>query len=515
MNSSVLARYYFGDKLGDKNYIFEQFHELKVSNKYYESGGIPFESDGEQQYISSGEEHTLVIAATGAGKTVSIVKPTVHNCIRAGENIVVVDPKGEIYEDAYSALYQYGYKIDIINFRNLLNGSAYNPLLQPYKYWKSSNPIKRDLAIKLLEDMRYSLFSTYTKNEDPFWPESAGDIFIGLTLALFETATSTDQISLSNVYSLLANGRKSCCGTLAIKRYFDEFIDHKSLAYSSFSSYIAAPNDTRGSMEAVFFQKMRMFYSSELLIDMLSNNDIDLNDLYNKKRALFIIVPDESRNYHSLVSIIITQIYQKLIKIAQNDFGGKLPYRVNFILEEFGNLTINNAPSMLSAARSRNIRFVLILQTEKQLKSIYGENDAQTIKTNCMNWVYLYSRELSFLRELSELIGEKIFRINDSTFKTPLLSVSKLQALDVGKAVVFLGRNKAIVTNLAPIWKYNYNLPNRKAKYPVRELKKVNYFDVNKYLSNQYAQKARKESITIHESNCKITDIIEANDESL
>lgn len=482
-DNDIIQRYYFGDNFGDKEHIFRQALKVNVSDEFYSAGGIPLESDGKCQYLAHGGEHSLIISATGGGKTVSIVEPAVHNCIRAGESILAVDPKGDLYEHSYADLRKYDYNVQVINFRNLLNGLAYNPLMLPYKYWQSDDPHERDLALKMLEDMRHSLFMVNCSQKDPFWDEACGDMFVGLALALFEHAEHPEQVTLANIYSMMSTGKTKRNGNhhsnAYIKLFFEESIDKYSVAYSSFASYLSASaGETLGSMEAVFFQKMRMLYSSELLVDMLSHNDIDISEMARKKTALFIIVPDESKNYHPLVSIIVSQVYQQLVRIAQNEYKGTLPYRVNFILEEFGNLSINNASSMISAARSRNIRFMLVVQTERQLRSMFGEDEAHTIKTNCMNWIFLYTRELGFLQELSELIGKKMCNINNHYYLLPLMSVSQLQNMELGKALVFYGRNRAIVTDLAPVWEYQYNSQGREVEYPRRQLRPIKQFQI-------------------------------------
>ena len=54
---------------------------------------------------------------------------------------------------------------------------------------------------------------------------------------------------------------------------------------------------------------------------------------------------------------------------------------MNFLLDEFSNLpAIPDMAAMISAARSRNIKFHLIIQGLYQLSSKYGSDNAHTIK---------------------------------------------------------------------------------------------------------------------------------------
>ena len=121
---------------------------------------------------------------------------------------------------------------------------------------------------------------------------------------------------------------------------------------------------------------------------------------------MYIIVPDEKTTYHFLVTTFIKQAYEVLISEAQKEKNFRLPVRVNFVLDEFCNIPkVPDMPAMISAARSRNMRYFLVAQSMHQLKGKYGE-DADTIKGNCDNWVFLTSKELSLLQEISALCGE-------------------------------------------------------------------------------------------------------------
>ena len=116
------------------------------------------------------------------------------------------------------------------------------------------------------------------------------------------------------------------------------------------------------------------------------------------------------------------------IDYAQKCDNGALPIRVNYILDEFSNFPqISDMPAMISAARSRNIRFILVVQSKQQLTSGYGDS-AETIKSNCRTWIYLSCRELSLLNEISDLCGT--VEINDK--ERSVLSITQLQRLKKG-----------------------------------------------------------------------------------
>ena len=105
---------------------------------------------------------------------------------------------------------------------------------------------------------------------------------------------------------------------------------------------------------------------------------------------------------------------------------------------------------MISAARSRNIRFYLVIQSLNQLKSKYGD-DADTIRGNCNDWVFLTSREVELLTVLQTLCGEVEKGV-------PLITVSQLQRLDKqkGEALILCERLYPYIAHLADIDEYPF-----------------------------------------------------------
>jgi type IV secretion system protein VirD4 len=164
---------------------------------------------------------------------------------------------------------------------------------------------------------------------------------------------------------------------------------------------------------------------------MLSSSEISMRKIGKKKTAVFLIIPDENTLYHRLVSVFIKQCYTELILAAHRRPSRTLPRRVNFLLDEFATLPpISDFPAMITASRSRNIRFILIVQGTGQLYDRYGRQ-AATITGNCENTVLLHSRELGLLNEITELCGQR----NNSE---PLVSASMLQTLDKDKGEMFV-----------------------------------------------------------------------------
>ena len=194
-----------------------------------------------------------------------------------------------------------------------------------------------------------------------------------------------------------------------------------------------------------------------------------------------MIIHDEKKTYHSLMTIFIKQCYETLIDAAQEN-GGKLPVRTNFILDEFANMPpLKDVDAMVSAARSRDIRFTFIIQNFAQLNDVYGDNVAEIIKGNCGNIVYLISTEMKALEEISKMCGEvKVTDDKDKSATRPLISITDLQKMKLFEAIIIRLRMSPFRTKLEPDFKMDWGIERIEEPYPMRNQRRVEIFDLKK-----------------------------------
>ncbi len=204
---------------------------------------------------------------------------------------------------------------------------------------------------------------------------------------------------------------------------------------------------------------------------------------------------DEKSTYHPLVSAFIKQCYEVLISSAHKNDSGRLKIRTNFVLDEFANLPpITDMSNMATAARSRNIRLNLIIQSAEQLSAQYGKETAEVIKGNCSNWFYLTSKELSLLRDLSELCGktERIVGLKGIQ-EEPLVSVSQLQRYKLGEVLIRKDRSHPYKTNLPDISEYDNfwdnGITDDCTGVPFGERKEIRIFDIKKFVVEHKREK--------------------------
>ena len=461
------------------------------------AAGIPLINDGKNIWVDNGAYHNLVIGSTGSGKTQTIVKPMVNLLAKKGESMIITDPKGEIYKYSASYLKEKGYKIVVLNFREPQRGNSWNPLTVPFKYYRDGN---QDKAIELLNDIALNIiYDPSNKNESDFWEKASAAYFSALAFGLFKDAKE-EEVNLNSINVMSTVGEERYATGNYIKEYFG-MKGEGSTEYLSASAVINAPNDTKGGLLATFRQKIQLFTTVPVLSEMLSYSDFDMKSIGNGKTAVFMIIHDEKKTYHSLMTIFIKQCYETLIDVAQEN-GGKLPIRTNFILDEFANMPpLKDVDAMVSAARSRDIRFTFIIQNFAQLNDVYGDNVAEIIKGNCGNLVYLISTEMKALEEISKMCGEvKVTDEKDKNVTRPLITITDLQKMKLFEAIIVRLRTSPFRTKLEPDFKMEWGIERKEEEYPTRIKHEVEIFDLKKFVIDERSKKMAQNG-EIHDNN--------------
>ena len=458
---------------------------VNIKDQTIPAAGIALYSKKGKMWVDNGEDHWLVMGATGSGKTVIVAKPMIKLLAKHNESMILTDPKGELYEETAALLKDEGYNIITLNFRDPQHGNAWNPMSLPYQLYKDGNT---DKAIELLDDLALNILYEEKSSGDPFWEKTAADYFTGLALGLFEDATP-EQVNLNsiNLMSSLGEERFGGPNNNYIKEYFNGK-DPSKPAYINASGTVFTADETKQGIIATFKQKIKLFSSRENLSEMLSYSDFDMRDIGKKKTAVFLIVQDEKKTLHPLATIFIKQCYETLIDVAQES-GGKLPFRTNFILDEFANMPpLKDVTTMVTAARSRLIRFTFIIQNFAQLTQVYGKENGDTIRGNC-NLLYLISSEIAALEEISKMCGEVKSKEKDKTASTPLVTVSDLQRLSQFEIIVLRRRMFPYKTKFQTDFQVDWGRTYPKSTPEARPKRELQLFDIREFVKAKKQEK--------------------------
>ena len=389
-----------------------------------EAGGMPVMSDGVHAIINTGDEHSLIFGGTASKKTRTLMIPLIEILAQAKESMVIMDIKGELsdgvtFPEIRGALEANGFDCRFFNLRDM-NGDGFNLLLEPYQLYTSG---RKDEAICMCNDIVESLASIYHGAKvDSFWEMTAKQYLVSTIVLMFEMCQDADRI---NMLTLASYTDWDSCEDM---RRIADLIEAENYIMTMLRSVTSEPDKTRMSTLATANSMLTNFLTNQKLLKMLSSSTFDLHDISKRPTALFIIMPDEADTYAAVAGLMLHQISLTLIQDAYKN-GGKLPIRVNFLCDEFCNYYIPGMMRAISAHRSRNIRWYLVCQSQKQLEACYP-TEADTIIANCTNLYFLNSSELSLMEYLSRRAGSTT--ITQNGMPAPILSVADLQGLKKG-----------------------------------------------------------------------------------
>lgn len=386
------------------------------SDTEIKKGGIIFgmeksKNGQEKVWLANDDLHTLIIGATRSGKSRKLILPSIWELAKAGESMVIGDPKGELYIYSKEYLEKQGYKVISLNLREPLKGNQWNILDIVNKAVDEGNiPRAAELAWDIANTITNQTPST---SSEPIWKNGEESTIASLLILTVLNSEFKFQRHMTTAYYLLAEyGQPLEDETIPLLDYI-KTLPVRHPAKSAFATASIAPYKTRASFFTQALSDLRLF-SDPNISDMTSKQDHEIEKIGIDKTAVFLIVPDEKSTRNVLATLYIDQVYQSMVDLA-NKRGGRIPRRVNFILDEFGNLPpIPEFDKKLTVAGGRGMKFTIAVQDVAQLKKLYDKN-AQTITGNCHNWIYLKTADIETAKLISEKTGKYTVETENSS----------------------------------------------------------------------------------------------------
>lgn len=347
--------------------------------------------------------NTVVIGGSGAGKTRFYAKPNIMQC---NTSFVVLDPKGEIIRSVGHLLEDNGYVIKVIDLIDMSKSLGYNP----FHYIQSDKDI-----LKLITNLIRNTTPKGSSPNDPFWEKSETALLEALMLYLYHYAPEDEQnftmvMEMLN-YAEVKEDEEDYESPLdeLFKRL--EMIDSNSLALKQYKIYKQAAGKTAKSILISVGVRLAAFNLEELA-SLTKYDEMELEQIGERKAALFAIIPDNDSTFNFVVGMLYTQLFQMLYYQADYVHGGELPVPVHFLMDEFANVALpDEFDKLLSTMRSRQIFVSIILQNLAQIKALYKDS-WESILGNCDETYYLGGNEQSTHKYISELLGKETLDTN-------------------------------------------------------------------------------------------------------
>lgn len=231
-----------------------------------------------------------------------------------------------------------------------------------------------------------------------------------------------------------------------------EMRDPEHIAVKYYKQYRSGSAKTLKSIQITLASHMEKF-NLDSLIALTATDELYLQDMGEKRVALFALIPDSDTSFNFLVSILYQQLFQQLFDSADHKHGGSLPVPVHFLMDEFANISLpNDFEIKLSTMRSRNVFVSIILQNIAQLKALF-EKQWESVLGNCDELLYLGGNEQGSHKYISELLGKATIDTNtygkssgrNGNYSTnyqitgrELMTPDEVRMLDNRKALLFI-----------------------------------------------------------------------------
>ena len=471
----------FIDPVFEKNIILTQTERLTMNSR-------------PKQPKYARNKNVIVIGGSGSGKTRFYVKPQLMQ-MTPNVSYVCTDPKGTIIVECGTMLKNGGYTIKALNTINFKKSMRYNP----FHYIRSEKDI-----LKLVNTIIANTKGEGEKSGEDFWVKAERLLYCALIGYIYYEAPEEEQ----NFATLLEfiNASEAREDDEEFKNAVDELFEEleqeepEHFAVRQYKKYKLAAGKTAKSILISCGARLAPFDIKELR-DLMSEDEMELDKLGTQKTALFVIISDTDDTFNFVVAIMYSQLFNLLCDTADDEFGGRLPYHVRLLLDEFSNIgQIPKFDKLIATIRSREISASIILQSQSQLKTIY-KDAAETILGNCDTMLFLGGKESSTLKEISETLGKEtidLYNTSDTRGQSrsyglnyqktgkELMSRDELAVMDGSKCILQL-------RGVRPFFSDKFDITKHKRYKELADYDKKNSFDMEAYMKHELKMNASEE----------------------
>lgn len=386
---------------------------FSIARKYRDKGGgnlilTQHFSIGWDGYRHKHNTNVLVVGGSGAGKTRGYCVPNILEAVGRSENapacsIVCSDPKAEILRKTGALLVMRGYEVRVLDLTSPATSFCYNPL----RYIQSDKD-----ALRMIDTLIQATTPPDSKSSDPFWVKSETALLQALVLYLVHEAPEEEQ-NLPMVMEMLQAAEvreedEEYESPLDMLFSRLEMRDPESIALKQYRVYKMAAGKTAKSILVSVGVRLSAFLLPEVA-KMTCTDELHLEELGEKKVALFCCIPDSEKSLNYLVGLMYGQLIQTLYYEADRKHKGRLPVPVHLLIDEAPNISLPTDSFLASLAtmRSRGVFTSYICQNMAQIKALFNKQ-WESLVGLCDSFLYLGGSEKETHKYVSELIGNGI-----------------------------------------------------------------------------------------------------------
>ena len=416
-----------------KREIKKHFHKEKVSCITNSGFPIYYSKDNRYVWFDTTTPHWIYLGSTGSGKSVTAVIPQCAFIAtsKPKKSVFITDPKGEIFNATSEMFKNNNYSIFTLDFRNPELSNHCNLLetaIIEYELFDKNGKLsdkEQDEKLKIkyqnesithfaqcnqiVSDICTMIMADKTAKE-AFWNNSASDLLYGIIFLFLEDYADgkikREQITLTSIKKFQNSSMTE--KNIKVLRKYVESKPYGNRSKDKLIPIISTSENTYKSITSIFNERMTLF--DDINVENITSNSdkgFDFDTLGKKPSVLYCCIPDESKIYYTLVSVVVSLIYKRLVLLCNTQVNKKLPIELVFLLDEFANTPpLQDIETIVSVARSRGMYFQFFLQSFAQLDNLYGKEVSQIIQDNC-GLAYLKTNTQETAEAISKRLGNK------------------------------------------------------------------------------------------------------------
>ena len=325
--------------------------------------------------------HELYIGTTGSGKTTTCIEPQLRaiSSQKNKPNIFISDPKGEILLHHAKHLVDNGYKVQVINFKNIKYSNCWNPLEEIYEkqikipeIGKGAKTIKSDAfdpkltvygsesefrngyhivydgiafpskdafdyyveglkatahaeVTSMVNQLCHQMFPEEKSTHDPTWSNGAREYFNGIILGLLEDAINPEKHltkemfnikTVNDVYSLTFKYDFRDPEDNPESAKLEAFINDKSKECQDKLNPVARTADNTKRGFLSTCNSMIGRWMNGHIFSLIMNTNISLDDS-KQPIALFVITRDYDKSDNTVAALFLNSVYRHFLEKAE------------------------------------------------------------------------------------------------------------------------------------------------------------------------------------------------------
>lgn len=362
---------------------FSNNKELK-QNGFHNGQGLLVGHMNEERLYAPADDHALITAPTGSGKTTCFV---ITNLLKLGDtSAVVTDPNGECWAVTGRERSQHG------QVRMWAPFSAISDRYNPLDYVRVGTPNERD-DIELITSL---LVPDSANSDDGFWNSQAREVLMGVILYVLYSRVEKKR-TLAEVRHLLTLSEEAFDEMLIGMVHFGHPLITR-VAHSLQNQ----ESKLRSNVMATVNSKTRI-WDSPILNAATSQSDFNFSELREDIGTVYLVIPPEHlANYYPALALISGVALAEI-----NRAQATHPKRVTFMLDEFANLgRLKPFETAISIARKAGIQLCLFVQDLAQAKRVYGKS-WESFEANCNTKIVFGINQIEEAKKLSDTLGVK------------------------------------------------------------------------------------------------------------